>query len=261
MNKTERFIKKFLDRSEDKLLVRYDAWLKMVFSGIPIGASEVEIHQYHLPQPAMLSQILLQHAASMLDAGQEHADAECAELQRRHGMKLADLPILDVNREFTPEEALEVLRGRELKLAGEVEADLVTAIKQVLLEYLVTGDMKSTRGSIANLLDQNQRRAVLIITTETSYAYNRGRLISYRENRVDYVRFSAILDSRTSQICHSRHGLVMAMDDSSLGANTPPLHGRCRSVLTPIYSRYEPDLITNTDWSKAEPIPKGWRTG
>lgn len=146
-------------------------------------------------------------------------------------------------------------------LAGEVESDLVTAIKQILLQYLAGSTPTSTRESIANILDQNKNRASLIVTTETTYAYNRGRLISYRENNVDYVRFSAIMDARTSTICQSRNGLVMAMDDPDLSPNTPPLHGRCRSVLTPIYSRYEPHLITdeNTNWSKVVPLPKGWR--
>jgi SPP1 gp7 family putative phage head morphogenesis protein len=168
---------------------------------------------------------------------------------------------MEANREYTSEEAIAILKKRELVLAGEVESDLVTAIKEILLHYLAGTPLKSTQASIANILDHNMNRASLIVTTETTYAYNRGRLISYRENKVDYVRFSAIMDSRTSQICQSRQGLVMGMDDSDLSSNTPPLHGRCRSVLTPIYSRYEPELITdsNTNWSDAAPLPKGWK--
>ncbi|NOV01354.1 minor capsid protein [Paenibacillus planticolens] len=262
MNKAERFIKKYLDESEERLLIRYDRWLNTVLSHIPIGASEMEIHQFHLPQPAQLSSILYQHAAEMLTAGQAHGDAEAKAIRDKRRVKLADLPIIDGNREFTPEEAMAILKNRELKLAGVVEADLVTLIKQVLLEHLTGAAPQSTKGSIAALLDQNKSRASLIVTTETTYAYNRGRLISYRENKVDYVRFSAIMDARTSAVCASRNGKVMRMDDPALGDNTPPLHGRCRSVLTPIYSRYEPDVIekANKDWGDVAPLPKGWKT-
>lgn len=262
MNKVERFIKKHLDESERKLLIKYDRWLKMVFDHLPIGANEHHIHQYHLPQPAQLSLILYQHAKDMLTTGEAHGDAEAKHILSKHKVKLADLPSIDIGSEFTPEEALEVLRKRSIVLAGEVESSLVTAIKNMLIQYLVVGNRKLIEDAISSLLDQNKNRASLIVTTETTYAYNRGRLISYRENNVDYVRFSAIMDARTSAICASRHGLVMAMTSPDLVSNTPPLHGRCRSVLTPIYSRYEPELITekNQNWINVAPLPKGWKT-
>lgn len=263
MNKAERYIKKYLDDAELDGMVKYDRWLKTVFSHIPWGAGEHEIHLYHLPQPALLSTIMYQQAAEMFTAGQAHGDADAAAIRKKHRTKLADLPMLESSREFTPEEAMKILRARELKLAGNVESTLVSAIKDLLMEYLIGTPRREIQKSTAALLGHNENRAALIMRTETTYAYNRGRLASYRESKVDYVRFSAILDSRTSPQCRSRHGLVMAMDDPELGANTPPLHGHCRSVLTPIYSRYEPELITpeNTDWRKAVPLPKGWRTG
>jgi SPP1 gp7 family putative phage head morphogenesis protein len=261
MNKAERYIKRYLDDAELDAIAKYDRWLKVVFAHIPWGAGEHEIHQYHLPQPALLSTILYQQSAAIFTAGQAHGDADAATIRKKHRVKLADLPVLESSREFTPEESIKVLRNRQIKLAGDVEAELVTGIKKELLDYLVSGDRLAAQRGVAALLQHNEARAANIIRTETTYAYNRGRLSSYRENSVDYVRFSAILDSRTSQQCRSRHGLVMAMNNPELSAITPPLHGHCRSVLTPIYSRYEPGLITpeSTDWSKAAPLPKGWR--
>jgi SPP1 gp7 family putative phage head morphogenesis protein len=263
MNKAERYIKCYLDDAELDAIAKYDRWMKVVFAHIPWGIGEHEIHQYHLPQPALLSTILFQQSASMFTAGQAHGDADAAAIQRSHGVKLAELPMLESSREFTPEESLKILRARQIKLAGDVEMALVTAIKQMLLEYFLGTPRREIQKSTGALLRRNEERAALIIRTETTYAYNRGRLSSYREAKVDYVRFSAILDSRTSPQCRSRHGLVMAMKDPDLSANTPPLHGHCRSVLTPIYSRYEPELISpvNTDWRKVVPLPKGWRTG
>ncbi|MEC0231296.1 minor capsid protein [Paenibacillus alba] len=262
MNKVERFIKKHLDESERELLIKYDRWLRMVFDHIPIGASEHQIHQYHLPQPAQLSLILYQHAKDMFLNGEAHGAEEARHILSKYGVKLADLPTLNISEDFTPEEAIAVLRKRSIVLAGEVESNLLSAIKGILLQFLVSGNRKAIEDSIASLLDHNKSRASLIVTTETTYAYNRGRLISYQDNNVDYVRFSAIMDARTSAICASRHGLVMAMTSPDLVSNTPPLHGRCRSVLTPIYSRYEPGLITdkNQNWNNVAPLPKGWNT-
>jgi SPP1 gp7 family putative phage head morphogenesis protein len=263
VNKQERYIKQFLDEQEKRLLVKFDAWIENVFASIPVGATEEQIHQFHLTQPAALSRLLKQHARHMLMAGQAHGDAEAKDLQRRFGFRLADYPTININEGFTPEEAIRVLDARELVLAGDVEATVVKEIKAILLRHLAGTSPQATQEAIEDLKGMTMQRAALITITESTYAYNRGRLISYRENNVDHVRFSAILDARTSTVCRSRHGLVMRMDDGSLGANTPPLHGHCRSVLVPIYSRYEPDLITeqNTDWSGAAPLPKGWRTG
>lgn len=262
MNKAERFIKKHLDEAELRLLAQYDRWLKTIFAHIPMGATEEQIHQYHLPQPALLSHILFRHVSEMFHSGMAHGDVEAKEIRDKHKLKLAQLPFLESMGEIRPEQAIAVLRKRQIVLAGDVESDIATKIKAILLRFLTGESVSDTNKAVSDLLEHNKNRASLIVTTETTYAYNHGRLVTYRENKVDYVRFSAILDGRTSTICRSRNGLIMAMDDPELAANTPPLHGRCRSVLTPIYSRYEPELIGSkqTDWSDVVPLPSGWRT-
>nr|WP_236588124.1 minor capsid protein [Tumebacillus amylolyticus] len=180
-------------------------------------------------------------------------------------VKLADLPTIDfgTGEDFTPQQAIAILKDRALTLAGVVEADIVAAVKKLCISYLAGTPRPKVEEEIAKIRKFNESRASLITTTETTYAYNRARLVSYKENSVDYVQFSAIMDSRTSQVCSSRHGLVMAMDDPRLGQNTPPLHGRCRSVLMPLYSRYEPKEVTpeRLDWGGVTALPKGWKTG
>jgi hypothetical protein len=83
----------------------------------------------------------------------------------------------------------------------------------------------------------------------------------FHDAEVDYLRFSATIDDRTSPQCRSRHGLVLRMGSAELAANIPPLHGRCRSVLSPLFSQYQPEYITqeSLDWSKVAALPKGWR--
>ncbi|WCK55422.1 minor capsid protein [Aneurinibacillus sp. Ricciae_BoGa-3] len=174
-----------------------------------------------------------------------------------------ELPHWQQDTWFKPHEAIRALEARQLVLAGNWESDIITKVKQIAIHQLQGMPRKEAEQAIAELLRVNMNRAELIVTTETTYAYNRGRLSSFHANDVDYVRFSAVMDARTSPQCRSRHGLIMGMDDPALPGNTPPLHGRCRSLLTPIYSSYQPELITPQflDWSNVNPIPKGWRTG
>lgn len=217
-----------------------------------------EILRWHLPFPGHRVRILNEHGKEVLFAGVAHADAECKEKQRRYGFRLVEYPGIRV----TPEEAIKEMEKRILVLAGGVEADIVLAVKKIMLDHLAGTGRAQTEEKIADLRKFTESRASLITTTETTYVYNFARMISYRENHVDYVRFTAIMDARTSPQCKSRHGLVMAMDDPALAANTPPLHGRCRSLLTTIYGRYEPELITvvNTNWAAVVALPKGWVT-
>jgi SPP1 gp7 family putative phage head morphogenesis protein len=80
-----------------------------------------------------------------------------------------------------------------------------------------------------------------IARTETTRAYSLGNLQSTIEAALDGsgsivgFRFSAILDSRVSDICERRHGLKMKIDDPRLPKNTPPLHPNCRSMLIPLW--------------------------
>jgi len=75
-----------------------------------------------------------------------------------------------------------------------------------------------------------------IARTETTAAFNQGRLAMFRRNAdfVIGVQFIAIHDDRTTNICRERDGLIMRLDDPRVAENTPPLHFQCRSVLSPI---------------------------
>lgn len=162
-----------------------------------------------------------------------------------------------------PKEAIEAFRLRENMLAKDVSGALWKEVRPILAEHFEGVSRKETLVKLEKLQGVTERRAELIVTTESTYAYNRGRLAGFKKAEVDYVRFSAVMDARTSPQCRSRHGKVMRLGSAELAGNTPPLHGRCRSILSPIYSKYEPEEITpeNTDWSKAAPLSKNWRTG
>lgn len=180
--------------------------------------------------------------------------------------KLSELPGFDFeyaeDPRLIPERAITAMESRAMVLAGDVDADLAAQVKKALVRYLAGTARGDTEKALEEILKSNRDRASNITTTESTYSYNRGRLASFAENSVDYVQFSAVNDARTSAICRSRHGLIMRMDDSRISGNTPPLHGRCRSVLVPMYSRYQGALITpeRLEWGHVAPLPKGWKS-
>jgi uncharacterized protein with gpF-like domain len=51
---------------------------------------------------------------------------------------------------------------------------------------------------------------------------------------VEGLEYSAILDSRTTEVCKSLNGRQYKKDDSVWNSITPPNHFNCRSVLIPI---------------------------
>lgn len=272
----QRFFKQ-LDDAEEKLLARWESWLARAFKTIPLDETERLKRSgstnvlSRLPplietDPATLARLLADHAAEMLAAGRAHGQLLVNDLHRRYrGRKMADLPGFDFeygdDPRIIPEKAIQAMEARAIVLAGDVDGDLGAAVKKIMVRFLAGESRKETESAIEELLNSSRERAALITTTETTYSYNRGRLASFAENRVDYVRFSAVMDARTSAVCRSRHGLIMRLDDPRLPGNTPPLHGRCRSVLDPLYSAYQGDLITDDrlDWSRVAPLPRGWK--
>lgn len=270
---------KQLDAAEKKLLFKWDQWIQKAFSTIPWREYERlrlsgprALKEAPAPintNPAALARILSNHAVEMLMAGQAHAQLLVNELHRQYGRgkgkKLAEYVGFEFNYSedprVLPEKAIRALEARSVHLAGDVDGTLFAEVKKIMSWFLAGASRKEAENAVQEVLNSTKQRASLITTTETTYSYNRGRLIGFRENLVDYVRFSAILDSRTSQICQSRHGLLMAMNDERLEENTPPLHGRCRSVLEPVYSAYQPDLLvaSNLDWNHVISLPKGWK--
>ncbi len=267
-----------LDKDEANLLRNYERWLSRYFEKLPWHRIERLKKGFRLEKAGMvdviiprtdekgLAKLLAGHGGKMVAAGRAHGDRLIRELHRRYGgKKLAEYPEFDFDYSMDPRlipvQAVDAMERRALVLAGNVGSDIVSSIKKIVISHLVDVSREETENRVAEILKDNRDRGSLIVTTETTYAYNRGRLAGFAEHKVDYVQFSAVMDARTSVQCRSRHGLVMAMDDSRLGGSTPPLHGRCRSVLAPVYGAYQPELLTpeRMNWDEAAPLPKGWR--
>jgi len=86
-----------------------------------------------------------------------------------------------------------------------------------------------------------EAQASALVRTSITRTQSVSQLAVLQENKeiMKGVRFTAVLDSRTSPICAHHDGQVYDVDDTRF---TPPLHWRCRSTLVPVVKSHS-DLL------------------
>ena len=81
------------------------------------------------------------------------------------------------------------------------------------------------------LLDQSRNQISTMVRTARSHVSNVALNETYQTIGVEYVKFIATLDSRTSKICMGYSDKVYKKDEPH---PVPPLHPNCRSILIPV---------------------------
>ena len=183
----------------------------------------------------------------------------------RGRIRLADMPTDEKLREILeqfinfeeyeewydviPQEAIDWLDGYVPSLAGNLSQQVLEKVQEVISTSLISGStlterMKALREAGEEMREMSNRRIESIARTEITRADTLGRLSSMKGNEdVIGVEFSAVMDDRTTEICSSRHGLIMRLDDPRLPENTPPLHVNCRSLLISLTVYDYPDGV------------------
>ena len=156
-----------------------------------------------------------------------------------------------------PKDAVDWLNNYVPKLSGNFSDDMLNKTREIIQNSMIEGlslqeRMKALQAAAPELATMSQRRIEAIARTEITRADTMGRLISMKNNSdVIGVEFSAIMDDRTTDICSSRHGLFMRIDDPRLSSNTPPLHVNCRSMLLDVTIYEYPDgLLTSVEFEE-----------
>jgi SPP1 gp7 family putative phage head morphogenesis protein len=154
---------------------------------------------------------------------------------------------------FTPRDALQYLEQKTLQVTDVLDNRLTDAVKQVLLNAIKFGEpLKVTIGKLEDLFTPylgddtvltdgeplSPFRLETIVRTNSTDAYNMGRLIQARdpdlEGFISGMLYSAVLDSRTTEICQFLDGNIIPMDEPALDRLTPPNHFQCRSILVAV---------------------------
>lgn len=131
---------------------------------------------------------------------------------------------------------------------GKALPDIINDLEDLLLPYIGNDNV------IDDVSVIEPYRLETIARTGMTTAYNQGALVTYRDpdviEWVAGVEYSAIMDSRTTEVCRHLNGRVFKVDDSDMDILTPPNHYNCRSVLVPIMINEtidKKDFLTNRD--------------
>lgn len=174
---------------------------------------------------------------------------------------------------FTPKAALKWLDANAVFMSGILRDRLLSDSKAILLNAIKTGeDQSETVGKLKDVFEPyvgnpsvlrdgaeiSAFRMNTFIRTNGTSAFNQGRLVTARDPRLapfmTGMEYSAILDSRTTEICAFLDGRVFKMSDPELSRLSPANHHNCRSVLVPVtidISVPEGDFLEPKDTGKA----------
>lgn len=112
---------------------------------------------------------------------------------------------------------------------------LASDIKEVLKAGLIRGDsIKDISRILQKKWNTSLNNASRLVRTEMNWVMNQAHINNYKEHGVTHYQFLAFIDHRTSDICKSRDGEVISVDQARAGYNLPPLHPSCRSAIIPI---------------------------
>jgi SPP1 gp7 family putative phage head morphogenesis protein len=138
----------------------------------------------------------------------------------------------------------EAARQRAFWVAGVTQArvvqEVMDGVERAIRDGTTLEDFRAEFG--ARLAEawggEDAPRLETVFRTNILGAYNAGRTEIFSDPEVrksrPYLRFDAVGDSRTSEICEALDGTVLPADDPFWKTHTPPLHHQCRSILTPL---------------------------
>ncbi len=153
---------------------------------------------------------------------------------------------------FTPRSAVGWLAQAAFWITDLLSDDLLSEAQRILVNGLKTGKPASVMmaelfeafvpylGSRVGEEVVTAHRLETIVRTNTTTAYNHGRLTEILGadvvRFVDGVRYSAILDERTTEVCRFLDGKVFRLPaaQEELELLLPPRHYNCRSLIVPI---------------------------
>lgn len=123
---------------------------------------------------------------------------------------------LQLNQQFDIEsdEVINAVRAEQFKFARNVSEESAKQISAVIESAFTEGrSLGELSKDIQKLGEQwTKSRSNTIARTETAKAANRGARVGYKSAGAEFVRYSAILDSVTTEICQELDGKVVSID-------------------------------------------------
>lgn len=235
---------------------------------------------------------MYQHALSAAWAmGQNMALDEIAKASRKQMARGKPAPTVPKSKPVSIRDtASQYFEANGFRMAGNVSDAVRSLIQQELQNAVKSGkSVKETRTSIWNRLvakgltskeealgvetdsavlsalnelwaDTEEGAAAYLNTlarTNLFEAMNEARYAEFTDPALDgfvlALRYSAILDQRTTDICEHLDGSTYAADSEVWNTYRPPNHYNCRSILVPITEVDGWDASDESDWPTVEP--------
>ncbi len=150
----------------------------------------------------------------------------------------------------TPRDAVQFMDERMFWVSGVMKDTLTRKSQTILAQAIKNGEpLRATMRKLRELFAPyvgdtvdgkvvTPARLETVVRTNITEAYNQGRLTELHhpdiKGLVEGVRYSAILDSRTTEVCNFLHDKVFREDLTGVDRLAPPNHFNCRSVLVPV---------------------------
>lgn len=156
--------------------------------------------------------------------------------------------------------ALKYLKQKAQVVADKFDQKVQDSVRLALLTGLKTGDStREVMRRVNEALDSvDEAYAENVVRTNITEAMNLGRLAEFRDPELSpfiaAVKYSSILDERTTEVCSLLHGKIFRVDDSALDELSPPNHFQCRAVLVPVLIDEQPgedEFITEAEKGEA----------
>lgn len=143
------------------------------------------------------------------------------------------------------------------RIWGQHRPQLVNDLHKGLSQMIARGESPDKLiQMISEKYNVSKKRAGNLVMTEAAYFSAKADQDSFKELDVEEQQFCATLDSHTSPICRDMDGQVIATKDVLIGTNAPPLHCRCRSVMTPYFEDNITSRMARNEDGKSERIPE-----
>ena len=240
-----------IERDLDELQAAYMERLKTAFEDMRV-AVEADVRKTWEPtleyatsfQKLPKADNLLATFQEFLKDGMQRGRASL--ISELPGAKFAEASMPDADLD----DALAYLRAKAFWVSGVTDQKILADVRQALLQGVSNGDtlseimdrlrsifkpyVEETRDENGVLLDP--ARLETIVRTNLIDVYNQGRLVqgAQAEEYLEGWQYSAILDTRTTEVCRHLDGKVFVEGDKRVFSLRPPRHFNCRSVMVPI---------------------------
>ena len=242
----------------DRLLTRQESQTLELLQAVMINTREQVVKRYGrkpvteklirsvktIPNQSKIKRVLQDFMIDTMESGRETLRSELSKVSQ---FKDDDGP------NFKPAAAIAHIKTKSIELASTTNDAIIKDVKRVLMTSMETGATpRETQENLKEVFkpwigDATLKRAgeqlkpnrlENIVRTESTQAFNQGRLVEARRpgivENMRGMEYSAIIDSRTTEVCEKLDRRVFKMNDPQLDNLRPPNHFMCRSVLVPV---------------------------